>query len=262
MSVGKEPRQERYVNGEKVATDDALAKAQDVSKCMSTYVPYNVFTFSELESVKMAQEAENAMRNLFGQFISLGENIIFDGGGNKTEMMLNLINEFIGKLSSVSIDMSKISKDIGKSSITLFKSADGTLYWVGVPTNKYIDKDGDIISDAAHQDFVRALKSNEVPLPELRLWHIPVAVGKSTWVDYDDRGFLVAGGTVFKNYQNLVESIVTNGNDVPGMSHLVPAGMYERDESGTITKYRSIEFSLLPNKKAANGLTTFAVEGE
>lgn len=142
----------------------------------------------------------------------------------------------------------------------LIKSDEG-LYWFGVPTNKYLDKDGEIIASYAHEEFVKSVNEGIEPFPELWIWHIKKAVGTTDFIDYDERGFVVAGGTIFKEYENLVEKIVTNAiaqGDVMGMSHqMVPGKTLLQGK--TYIKYVSKEFSLLPVKHAANSLTGFTI---
>jgi hypothetical protein len=135
------------------------------------------------------------------------------------------------------------------------------LFWIGVPTNKYLDKDGEIIASYAHQEFVKEVNEGNEEFPELWVWHIEKAVGTTDFLEYDERGFVLAGGTILKEYQDLVEKIVTNAiaqGDVLGMSHqMVPGKTYM--QGNVYTKYVSKEFSLLPVKHAANELTGFAL---
>lgn len=241
---------------EGVNVDDALEKA---------YVPYNVFSFNQLDTIEAVQELEHDVRELFWEFVGIGENIIYANReqlpeNNVLVAFLVLMNEFIARLADITSDFMRSGESVQKGTVGLYKGADGLLYWAGVPTNKYIDREGDIIADAAHREFVKSLKDGTTEYPDLYLWHIPVAVGKANWVDYDERGFLVAGGTVYKQYQGLVENLVNNSDSDAAMSHLVPAGKYERNAEGTITKYRSIEFSLLPSDNAANQLTAFTTK--
>lgn len=136
------------------------------------------------------------------------------------------------------------------------------MYWGGVPTNKFQDRDNppDIFCDAAHRKFVKAVSQTQ-QYPDLYIWHIPKAVGKAKWVDYDERGFLVASGIIYPEYEELVQSIVKNAKGPLGMSHGVNAGAYKRDanEPNVIVEYFSHEFSLLPLSEAANLLTAFKV---
>lgn len=149
---------------------------------------------------------------------------------------------------------------VESSTFSLVKSND-RLYWFGVPTNKYLDKDKEIIASYAHEQFVKEVNEGIETFPELWVWHIEKAVGTTDFIDYDERGFVIAGGTILKEYEELVEKIVTSAiaqGDVLGMSHqMVPGKTYMR--GNVYTKYVSKEFSLLPVKHAANELTGFAL---
>jgi len=234
-------------------------KTEDLEKSLS-YVPMNVYSFSELDRVEAVYEYKEELFETFHQFIQIAENIVFDFPQRATELFLPLVVDFINRLQQLEMQNDEMMKSVKKGSIALFKGKDGSLYWVGVPTNKFIDRDNDIIADAAHQEFVKALESGDADYPTLNIWHIPVPVGNTQFVDYDPRGFLVAGGKVKKEYETLVKSLVENATEVTGMSHLVPAYQYELDSDGVVIKYRSKEFSLLPNSEAANQLTAFTVK--
>lgn len=142
----------------------------------------------------------------------------------------------------------------------LIKS-NGELIWFGVPTNKFIDKDKEIVASGAHEQFVKEVNEGLEPFPELWIWHIEKAVGTTDFLDYDERGFVIAGGTILKEYQDLVEKIVKNAikqGDILGMSHqMIPGKTYM--QGNVYVKYVSKEFSLLPVKHAANELTGFSL---
>lgn len=77
---------------EGVNVDDALEKA---------YVPYNVFSFNQLDTIEAVQELEHDVRELFWEFVGIGENIIYANReqlpeNNVLVAFLVLMNEFIG----------------------------------------------------------------------------------------------------------------------------------------------------------------------
>ena len=141
----------------------------------------------------------------------------------------------------------------------MLKQADGTYRWFGWVSNKFRDRDtlkhpeGEIISEAAHKEFVTYLDAHPDKAPEWWSWHTPVRKARADWWDYAD-GFLTMSGPVppgdEKGYLDM--------ESPPGMSH----GFYtlERDHAqGVIEKYRTFEVSDLPPEKAANGWTSFDV---
>ena len=102
-----------------------------------------------------------------------------------------------------------------------------------------------------------SLESGEAEYPDLYIWHRKPAVGKATWVDYDDRGFLVAGGVIHKEYEALVTNLVANATEPLGMSQGIYRKDIKFDKDGVITEYKPFEFTFLPHKNACNSLTAF-----
>lgn len=144
-----------------------------------------------------------------------------------------------------------VNKEVG-----LFKDADGNLRWMGVVTNIYKDRDGDILTKEAHIDFIDAIEKGEWEYPELWIWHLDKAVGDTDYVGFDERGFVVASGIVDKEYEELVTNLVKNTPNM-GMSHGMPVKELKRYKNGKLKRYRSKEFSLLPVDNAANLLTYY-----
>ena len=137
----------------------------------------------------------------------------------------------------------------------------GRWVWAGVWSNKFRDRDNppEILSDASHKDFVRAVDSGEWAAPELQVWHVPATtIGKALFVGYDDRGFQIAAGTI----ENETAARALAVREDLGMSHGMPVGEIQRDPTDptVITRYRSKEISVLPIGAAANPLTDFTTE--
>jgi len=217
------------------------------------YVPYNIYSFAEFEAADKLDDIRRSYQQVFSTFMQLADNIMYEKPDNHVDLMLQLMKDFSRKL----VDIKLMEGNMLKSgNVALFKS-NGQLQWVGVPTNKFIDRENDILSDAAHKTFVKMLKDGIAVMPSLYPWHTG-EIGKSTWVDYDERGFLVAGGYILKEYENFAINLIANTTEPMGMSH----GMYSkdivRDEEGVIIQYKSFEFSFLPQSKAANLLTSFS----
>jgi hypothetical protein len=141
----------------------------------------------------------------------------------------------------------------------MLKALDGSYRWVGWVSNKWRDRDtakfpgGEIISEAAHKEFVAHLDAHPDQAPEWWSWHTPVRKARADVWDYAD-GFLLMSGPVpageEKGYLDLSEPIA--------MSH----GFFTLDRdgaNGVINKYRSFEVSDLPLDRAANPWTAFDV---
>lgn len=217
------------------------------------YVPYNIYSFAQYEIADQLDDIRREYQELFSTFIQIADNIMYERPEGHVDLMINLTKEFSRKLVEVKLMEGSVLKS---GNVALFKS-NGQLQWVGVPTNKFKDRENDILSDAAHRKFVKMLKEGKAEMPSLYPWHTG-EIGKATWVDYDERGFLVAGGHILKEYENFAINLITNTTEPMGMSH----GMYTkdivRDSAGVIVEYKSFEFSFLPQSKAANLLTSFS----
>lgn len=137
----------------------------------------------------------------------------------------------------------------------LYKQAD-VLRWFGIPSNIYEDRVGDFIIEEAQLQFIKSVDREVMPYPELWIWHIPLAVGMTDWLAYDTDGFLLASGTVFKEYEGLLNNL-SQVDEEMGMS--LGAELYKR-RGDYIIEYYPYEFSILPKLSAANPLTSFILD--
>lgn len=167
------------------------------------------------------------------------------------------IREMAKKMKIGMMDEKKEDYD---GAFSTFKDAEGQYHWIGIVTNKFRDRDtrrhpkGEIVTEAAHKEFMAYLDAHPEQAPELWTWHTPGTARKSRayWWDYDDKGFVVMSGPLTED-----EAKAFDENESLGMSH----GFYalERDEKqGLILKYRTFEVSELPPQFVANEWTDFA----
>lgn len=218
------------------------------------WVPYDVYTFSQFEALDKLDDIREKYYDVFSTFLQIADNIMYNRPEGFADLLIQLTSDFTRKIREIKLEEGSILKS---GSVALFKSH-GKLQWIGVPTNKFQDRVNDILSDAAHKKFVKMLKEGQAEMPKLFPWHTG-EIGQTTWVDYDDRGFLVAGGTINKNYEEFMINLVGNTVEPLGMSH----GMWNKDikrdkeNSNVIIEYKSFEFSFLPQSQAANLLTSF-----
>lgn len=156
-----------------------------------------------------------------------------------------------------------IDHSFSKGCLTMRKGPADTYYLMCMFSNKYRDRDyfaapkrgGQIISDAAHRNYVKFLDENPELAPELWSLHIPGTERRrrAHWWDYD--GAIVyaefeldedeAAGV--KAFADLYE---------PGLSHGFYMTKYDK-EFDVIEEYYSYEISILPLEWAANPWTTF-----
>jgi hypothetical protein len=265
--------------------DEALRQAQDAEKAIteseivSSWVPWGVTSFDELDDVQDARATSQHISSLTRQFTDLTYNIVEDSDiSDKSGAVKALTDEFTRRLDEATDEFSPKEKGLierittevkswfGKEEtpqdpqpFSIVKAADGTYRWLAIYSNNYRDDDGipEILSAEAHKDFVKAVDSGEWPQPELWYWHVPMSsMGKSTMVAYDEAaGFAVASGVFNEGMESVAESLQKKSD--LAVSHGMPVSEIERDadDPTIITRYRSREISFLPLKAAANKLT-------
>ena len=139
---------------------------------------------------------------------------------------------------------------------------DDTWKWLAIYSNKFRDDDKppEILSEAAHKEYVKAVDDGEWDYPELWLWHVPgTKIGKAQWLGYDDNGFVLAAGIM--EDEQAAQALLGKENLL--VSHGMLGAEMQRDEEdpSIITRYRTVEISPLPNYAAANRLTGFITVG-
>lgn len=167
----------------------------------------------------------------------------------------NFIKTIIGGVKAFVIGAVTIpvENDQQQKALRFVQTKEGRLRWIAVPSNNFEDRQREVITEAAHKEYIEwADKSGTYP--DLWLWHSgPLSKwGRCDWLDYSD-GFLVASGLVDAGKEYIAENLAREDT---GVSH----GFFRAKDGGVITKYRTFEFSPLPAKSAANEWTAFGVE--
>ena len=164
----------------------------------------------------------------------------------------------------------------------------GVWNWIGIVSNNWVDKQIQWISAKAHQEFVELIDSGkygdmvlkswltDLPgtigelfkgiaargKPDLWYWHLPVPIGYTDTVAYDNRGYLIATGRQKEGelYSSIFKAISESDID-HGMSHGMPTNFlrHRKDNDRVIDAYLSTEFTSLPADAAANIGTSFGV---
>lgn len=134
------------------------------------------------------------------------------------------------------------------------KGLDGKYRWFAWVSNKWEDREGEILTDSAHKEYIAFLDANPGFAPELWLWHTPGTAheNKADWWEYKN-GFLMFSGVLTdEEAKPYVNKTITP--EPMGVSH----GFYKYGGYGRyITKYRTFEISPLPLDRAANSHTGF-----
>lgn len=173
-----------------------------------------------------------------------------------------------------------------KSSTLFFKDKDGGWRVVLLYSNKYEDRDNDILTEEAHKEFSEWVNTSGFK-PQITLFHMPSlsnafwskvykaygdnaeklnhvvrriykdtgwAIGEAERVVYMN-GFAVMVGKVYEDKYPVAEKLATMKE--LGNSHLfLTTDFSSNGDAGMIVnKYRSFEGTILPRQRAANMLT-------
>lgn len=142
-----------------------------------------------------------------------------------------------------------------RTGFKVFQDTNGSDRWFGWVSNNWQDRENEIITSAAHREYVSWLDRHPDQAPELWSWHTKGTARqhRADWWEYSD-GFLMMSGPLTKEEAEAYRAL---GDDVNiGMSH----GFRVYNQVGPyILQYRSFEVSDLPVEYAANPFTNFEV---
>lgn len=146
----------------------------------------------------------------------------------------------------------------------VFKTTlDGIDKWgfVGIYSNKWEDRQGDLISSVAHKSFADNVMSGKYPKP-LLMWNHMKVIGKAEFVYYDEEtGMAVAGGFIDPDKHAIGELL--SKSEVPlGMSHGILKKSIVKgsgEYSDAIIGYQSVEITVCELDKAINQFTEFII---
>lgn len=268
------------------ADDDEAAIEKMYGEPMAMDVYGGPTTFAELDAQTQALEIANKTWNLTDQFYTLVGNIMLSPEvDDKAAAVKALANEFADRVEDEAGEIQKkdasgglidriaaaVKEAIGipalpppepatpRNGFFLWKEKDGTWRWFAVYSNKYEDRETEILSEKAHQTFVELVDAGAVPYPELWHWHVPGSRwGVADWLALT-KGFALATGVVNAGHEAEAEVLAAR-NDVR-VSHGMPTWSVIRNPENprVIDFYVSKEISDLPASKAANPLTQFVV---
>jgi hypothetical protein len=138
------------------------------------------------------------------------------------------------------------------------KQKNGRYTFLAIASNNYTDSDEEIITEAAHEDYVRRFDAGEISHAALLFpWHEPSPTGVIKAVGVH-QGFLLIAGEFFDEFDLIAEGLAKS--EGYGISIGVHAGDYARDPVNRkhIINYTLAEASYLPVTRASNGLTLMA----
>jgi len=229
-----------------------------------------VYTVDDYRDLLEISQTKNKLYNALYLIEDIGRNILelpyytLEETTSQRDLFIKLLTDTIGLINNPNESLLKQAEQQDHTNIMFMKSADGVMHWIGSPTNKFEDKHRHILMEKAHIKYVDMLEKGEASYPPLLVWHKDEwKVGQTDWVAYDDRGFLVAGGTVEPEYEELMKELQ---KEPLGMSHRMPMKTLkfepivdvEKGEYLGIAEYISNEFTVLPLNEAANELTNWS----
>lgn len=149
------------------------------------------------------------------------------------------------------------SSEPDDSDFTVFKDAAGQWRWIARYTNNFQDLEGEIISEKALEQYVLRVQQGFVPLPTLRVWHIPGSDhGKAEQV-FGHGSFVYAVGS-FDNTPE-AEHAIAEYRKSKGKTRLSQGFTHPKwaFKDGVYQVMNTFEISTLPPGAAANPFTSF-----
>lgn len=173
-----------------------------------------------------------------------------------------------------------IESNENKSYVTFKQDENGDWWFIGLYSNKFKDREAEIISEEAHREYTEWARNKGIK-PQITLFHMPraqpgfwysvmqayeknmirtetintmlrdfykdYAIAEAERVFYAN-GFVGVAGKVYKGREAWINNL-SNYPDELGMSHgFIPIEL----DDNIYTKYRSFEMSILPKSRAAN----------
>lgn len=141
-----------------------------------------------------------------------------------------------------------------EKSLMIEKDASGTWRWIGKPSNNFLDRQGDIISKEAHQNYCAWLDENPEMAPLFVKAHIPGTARQARadfWMEHE--GALIMSGPLTEN--EAAELLTVQKQYDLGMSVHGDGLRLDPTDPRVITHYWLFEVSDLPVKDAANPFT-------
>lgn len=151
----------------------------------------------------------------------------------------------------------KSDNEVKSSFIVTKDLVEPELYrWFAWVTNKWEDREEQILTDKAHREFEQFLNNNPEKAPELWVWHTPGTARehKADWWHYKNGFFMYSGLLTHDEATPYIKQKVKA--EPLGMSH----GFFVLEQYGPfIEKYRTFELTELPLDLAANAHTQFEI---
>lgn len=188
-------------------------------------------------------ESAAARRTARRKIMAAARKFGIEVGTGSEKSALSMLKEWLGLEENIDYDGKPDLSVVTEDSFYTVKQADGRTRWYGRYSNAWLDRDGEILTEEAHKDYMRWAYDNGT-LPELWLWHAPgTRIGETDWMDFS-QGFAHASGLIDDGKESVIGSF--KSQDL-GMSH----GFLALQQGKWVRRYRSYELSVLPRERAA-----------
>lgn len=173
-----------------------------------------------------------------------------------SEMALNVPKAIGGRVKSL-FDRLRLKAQQPEPAFKVFKTTDGKMAWVARFSGKWIDRENEIIAEAAHDRYVERVQSGKVAPPELWMWHAKGTRHGQAVAVWKSGGFVLAAGYIddtaegrraFDYYQK-------NSGKIK-LSHMFHYPT-ETKIDGVYYEYNTIEITTLPDGAEAFPYTSF-----
>lgn len=142
-------------------------------------------------------------------------------------------------------------------SFNVFKGSNGQWYWIAKHTNAYEDRDGEILSEKAHEGYIKRLDMGLVPMPELWTWHVKGTKHGQADVVFGVGKIVVAVGHFDDTPQakQAIQFYRKNAGRIK-LSHGFTAPQWAF-KNGVYEVYNTFEITTLPDGAESNPYTSF-----
>jgi hypothetical protein len=139
----------------------------------------------------------------------------------------------------------------------VFETQNGRKGWIARHTGKFIDREGEILSEQSHEDYVARVQKGIVQPPELWMWHAKGTKHGQAVAVWKSGGFVLAAGLfdetaegerAYRYYQKHSGNIK--------LSHMFHYPK-EAKLNGVYHAYNTVEITTLPNGAEAFPYTSF-----
>lgn len=242
-----------------LAQEQAQEQAAELQDAFGTFqgVVNNIMASPDVPDKGAAIEKEaGAFRQLFDSILSGAQNAVKQLAEKVGARHSSTDRDHLQTIHDASLALGAACKTGKASAFTLFKDAADKWRWVAIATNNRRDSDhpAQILTDAAHKEFLQYLDVHPGAMPELWHWHTPgTKWGRADIADYAE-GFVIYAGTVDAGHEAEAEKLAKQTEI--GVSH----GFVVLDHDVAnehINQYRTFEVSPLPLSAAANRWTNF-----